>query len=134
MRLTSYTDFGLRMLMRMASAPERVHSTSDLAAEFGLSRDHLTKIMQGLVRAGVVETRRGRGGGAILTRPPEEIRLGDIVAALEEGQALVECFGKTGNSCVIDGSCRLKWLLRAGERAFLEELNRSNLGDVALAA
>lgn len=62
MRLTSFTDYGLRMLMRMASAPERAFSTAELAEEFNLSRNHLAKIMQHLARAGLVETRRGGGG------------------------------------------------------------------------
>ena len=61
MRLTSFTDYGLRMLMRMASAPKRAFSTAELAAEFQLSRNHLAKIMQRLARAGLIETRRGGG-------------------------------------------------------------------------
>ncbi|MCB1972921.1 MAG: Rrf2 family transcriptional regulator, partial [Geminicoccaceae bacterium] len=93
MRLTSFTDYGLRMLMRMAAAPDRAFSTAELAGEFGLSRHHLTKIMQHLARGGIVETRRGGGGGAVLTRPAREIRLGALVRLLEEGQPLVECFG-----------------------------------------
>ncbi|MCZ0812499.1 MAG: Rrf2 family transcriptional regulator [Pseudomonadota bacterium] len=132
MRLTSFTDFGLRMLMRMASAPEQAFSTADLAREFGLSRHHLSKIMQQMARAGLVETRRGGGGGAILAKPAQEIRLGDIVRNLEIGQPLVECMGADGGACTIDGSCRLKGHLRAAEAAFLEELNRHTLADIAL--
>jgi Rrf2 family protein len=92
MRLTSFTDYGLRMLMRMAGAPEQGFSTADMAQEFGLSRHHLTKIVQKLAQAGYVTTRRGGGGGAMLARPATEIRLGAIVRLLEEGQPLVECF------------------------------------------
>ena len=83
MRLTSFTDYGLRMLMRMASAPERAYSTAELAEEFGLSRNHLSKIMQRLSRGGIVETRRGSGGGAMLARLPQDIRLGEVVRLLE---------------------------------------------------
>lgn len=132
MRLTSFTDYGLRMLMRMASAPETAFSTADLAEEFGLSRNHLTKIMQQLARGGVVETRRGGGGGAILNRDPAEIRLGDVVRLLEDGQALVECFGPTGGDCTIEGCCRLRARLRHAEARFLEDLNQSTLRDIAL--
>lgn len=82
MRLTSFTDYGLRMLMRMASAPERAFSTADLADEFGLSRNHLSKIMQRLASAGIVETRRGGGGGARLARPASELQLGQVVSVL----------------------------------------------------
>jgi len=132
MRLTSFTDYGLRMLMRMASAPERVFSTADLAEEFGLSRNHLSKIMQQLSRAGIVETRRGGGGGATLARPAAELRLGQVIAVLEEDQPIVECFGSGNSLCTIDGQCRLKARLRMAERAFLSDLDRSTLADIAL--
>lgn len=133
MRLTSFTDYGFRMLMRMASAPDRAFSTGELAQEFGLSRHHLTKIMQRLARGGIVETRRGGGGGALLARDPETIRLGEVVRLLEEGQALVQCFAPGEISCTIQGCCRLKSRLRSAERAFLDDLDRSTLADIALA-
>lgn len=133
MRLTSFSDYGLRMLMRMGSAPERAFSTAELAQEFQLSRHHLTKILQKLAGAGMVKTRRGGGGGARLARPPEDIRLGDIVRLLEEGQVLVECFQPGGGNCTIEDGCRLKSRLRIAEMSFIEHLNRSTLADIALA-
>jgi Rrf2 family nitric oxide-sensitive transcriptional repressor len=134
MRLTSFTDYGLRMLMRMASAPDRAFSTADLAAEFDLSRHHLSKIMHRLARAGIVETRRGAGGGAILAKPATDLRLGQIIAVLEEDQPIVECFGCGPSTCTIVGQCRLKSRLRVAERAFLASLDTSTLADIALAA
>lgn len=132
MRLTSFTDYGLRMLMRMAGAPDEGFSTAELAEEFGLSRHHLTKIIQKLAKAGYVTTRRGSGGGATLARPAAEIRLGEIIRLLEEGQPLVECFASNGGDCTIDGRCRLKARLRSAEAAFLADLDRSTLADIAL--
>ncbi len=120
--------------MRMACAPARAHSTAEMAAEFGLSRNHLSKIMQRLSRGGIVETRRGAGGGAVLARPPKDIRLGDVVRLLEEYQPLVECFHPQTNSCALVGSCRLKGRLRAAEKAFLADLDQSTLADIALPA
>lgn len=132
MRLTSFTDFGLRALMRMASDPARGFSTADLAEEFALSRNHLTKIIQRLAQGGIVTTRRGGGGGAMLAKPARDIRLGDVVRLLEEGQALVDCFAPGGGDCTITGCCRLKARLRAAEAAFLADLDRSTLADIAL--
>lgn len=132
MRLTSFTDYGLRMLMRMASAPETAFSTAELAEEFNLSRNHLTKIMQQLARGGIVETRRGGSGGAILRRNAADIRLGDVVRLLEQGQALVECFRTGDSDCTIEGCCRLKARLRHAEASFIDDLNRSTLADIAL--
>ncbi len=132
MRLTSFTDYGLRMLMRMASAPEQPLSTAALAEELALSRNHLSKIMQRLAGAGLIATRRGGGGGAVLARPAEEIRLGEVVRLLEEGHPLVECLRSDGGACSLDGRCRLKGRLRSAEAAFLADLDRSTLADIAL--
>lgn len=132
MRLTSFTDYGLRALMRMASAPDRAFSTADLATEFALSRNHLTKIIAALAAAGILTTRRGGGGGAMLARPAKDIRLGDVVRVLEAGQPLVDCFGPTGGTCTITNRCGLKARLRSAEAAFLADLDRSTLADVAL--
>ncbi len=119
--------------MRMASAPDRAFSTAELAEGFGLSRNHLSKIMQKLAQGGLVTTRRGSGGGASLAKPAHEIRLGAVIRLLEEGQALVECFGPGGGDCSITGCCRLKTRLRSAEAAFMAELDRSTLADIALA-
>jgi Rrf2 family nitric oxide-sensitive transcriptional repressor len=132
MRLTFFTDYGLRMLMRMASAPDRAFSTADLAEEFGLSRNHLAKIVQHLARAGLIETRRGGGGGAVLALPASEIRLGTVVRLLEQGQPLVECLSADGGACTLDGRCRLKARLRSAEAVFMADLDRSTLADIAL--
>lgn len=132
MRLTTFTDFGLRALMRMASNPDRAWSTAEIAGEFGISRHHLTKVMATLANAGIVETRRGSGGGAVLARPAKAIRLGEIVRLLEQNQALVECFQVKGNNCNITPVCRLKNFLGQAEEAFLKALDAQTLADCTL--
>ena len=134
MRLTKFTDFGLRALMRMASLPERAFSTAELSQEFALSRHHLTKIIAALSQAGIVVTQRGGGGGAMLARPADHIRLGDVVRVLEAGQILVDCFVGSGGGCSITATCRLKARMQSAERAFLADLDRSTLADIALPA
>lgn len=129
MRLTSFTDYGLRVLMRLAGAPDRTFTAADLAAEFRISRNHLAKVISALAAAGLLETRRGGGGGAILARAPEDIRLGDVVEILEADQALVECFASGTNTCTLTAQCRLKARLAHAEAAFVADLNRSTLAD-----
>jgi len=131
LRLTSFTDYGLRVLMRMAGDPARAFTTADLAAEFRISRNHLAKVISALAAAGLLDTRRGGGGGAILARSPEDIRLGDVIAVLEAGQALVECFADRGNACTLTPHCRLKARLAQAEGAFIADLNRSTLAECA---
>ena len=70
MRLTSFTDFALRALMRLAGDPDRSFSTNDIAAEFGISRNHLIKVVRDLANGGFVITQRGAGGGFRLARAP----------------------------------------------------------------
>lgn len=131
MRLTSFTDYGLRVLMRMAGTPDRAFTAADLAAEFRVSRNHLAKVISALAAAGLVKTRRGGGGGAMLARAPEDIRLGDVVAMLEADQAVVECFSAGANTCTLSPGCRLKSRLAHAEAAFLADLNRSTLAECA---
>ena len=132
MRLTSFTDFGLRALMRIAGNPDRPHSTAEIAEEFRISRNHLTKAMSALASAGFIKTSRGKGGGAVLAMPVDQIRLGDVVAELERDSALVECFSNSGGACIITPNCRLKNILGSARSGFIADLNRYSLADCAL--
>jgi Rrf2 family nitric oxide-sensitive transcriptional repressor len=131
MRLTQFTDFGLRALMRLAGDPQRSFSTGDIATEFAISRNHLTKVIRDLADAGFVQTQRGAGGGFRLARPPEEITLGQVVRSLEQRQALVECFREDGGACVLTPRCRLKGKLARAREAFLRELDQTTLAECA---
>lgn len=132
MRLTSFTDFALRALMRIASEPDRAFSTAEIAKEFNLSRHHLAKSLAVLANAGILTTRRGGGGGAMLARPADQIRIGQVVRVLEQGKVLVECFQADGGACPITPCCRLRGMLAQAETAFLAELDRYTLADCAL--
>lgn len=128
-RLTSFTDFGLRALMKLAGGESRLYTVDEIAVEFALSRDHLTKVIRELARHGFIVTQRGAAGGFRLARPAHDIRLGDVVAALEGRHALVECFQADGGNCRLMPQCRLKSRLARAERAFIDDLNRSTLAD-----
>lgn len=132
MRLTAFTDFGLRALMRMASDTSRAWNTGEIADEFGISRHHLTKTIATLANAGIVETKRGGGGGARLAKPAWEIKIGEVVKLLERDQALVECFQGAGSACTIAPVCRLKGFLSRAESAFLDALDEYTLADCTL--
>jgi Rrf2 family transcriptional regulator, nitric oxide-sensitive transcriptional repressor len=131
MHLNAFTDFGLRVLTRLAGDPDRDFATRDLARDFAVSQHHLNKVVTSLSKAGYVTTRRGRGGGLRLARPPDEIRLGDVVRDLEQGVALVECFRADGGACTLTLNCRLITPLRAAQASFLQELNCVTLADAA---
>lgn len=132
MQLTSFTDFGLRALMRLAAEPGRPISAGQIADEFGISRNHLTKSMARLAQAGFITTRRGGGGGAMLARPADQIRLGDVVRALDRDRPQVECMRSDGGACILNGQCLLRARLLVAREAFLAQLNESTLDDIAL--
>jgi len=129
MRLTAFTDYGLRALMRLAGEPERLFTTQEIAREFAISRNHLTKVVRDLAEAGFIDTLRGAGGGFRLARAAETISLGEVVRRLEARQAMVECFRIDGGACVLTPRCQLKGRLAAANRAFLAELDKSSLAD-----
>lgn len=131
MRLTTFTDFGLRALMRLAGDPERLFTSEEIATEFAISRNHLVKVIQDLANAGFVETRRGSGGGFRLAVPAKNIRIGEVVRTLESRQALVECFRADGGACVLTPRCRLKGLLAKAREAFYRELDMTTLAECA---
>lgn len=131
MRLTAFTDFALRALMRLAAEPDRSFSTNEIATEFGISRNHLIKVVRDLANGGFVSTQRGVGGGFRLARPAQSIRLGEVVRALESRYALVECFRDDGGDCMLKPRCRLKVHLAAAREAFMRELDKTTLDECA---
>lgn len=131
MRLTAFTDYGLRALMWLAGEPERLFTTEEIARAFGISRHHLTKVVRALAAGGIVVTQKGAAGGFRLARPAGSITLGEVVRLLEEGPALVECFRADGGGCLLTPGCRLKGRLEAAREAFLTELDRTTLADCA---
>jgi Rrf2 family nitric oxide-sensitive transcriptional repressor len=132
MRLTAFTDYGLRALMRLAGEPERLFTTEEIANELAISRNHLTKVVRELADAGIVATHRGAGGGFHLARPAGTISIGEVVRRLEARHAIVECFRSDGGACVLTPRCRLKARLKHAAEAFLKELDRTTLAECAV--
>ena len=131
MRLTSFTDFGLRTLMRLAADPDRAFTTEEIAQTYAISRHHLTKVVRELADGGFISTHRGSNGGLRLARPATEITLGSVVRRMEATQPLVECFRKDGGNCVMTADCRLKRKLAQAREVFLAELDRTSLQECA---
>lgn len=132
MRLTQWTDYTLRVLMYCAAAQERPAAVTitEVAEAYGISRSHLTKIVQQLGATGLLETTRGRGGGMRLVRPPSDINLGAIVRATETDFHLVECFDPLTNQCTLTPVCGLKGILAQAMQAFMQVLDSYTLADL----
>ena len=130
MRLTMYTDYSLRVMMSLAAAPERTRTIQEIADGYGISKNHLMKVAYELGQAGLVETVRGRGGGLRLARPAAGIRLGELVRECERDFAMVECFDREKDQCVLTPACRLKRALAEALEAYFEALDRYTLADL----
>jgi len=129
MRLTQYTDYAMRTLIYLAAGGSRRHTIRDVADAYGISRHHLTKVVQHLHQHGFVDAARGKGGGLTLARPASEIRVGDVFRKMETSNALVECF-EPGGECAIQGNCGLARALREALSAFVAALDGYTLEDV----
>lgn len=129
MRLTQYTDFGLRLLIYLASTPERSASVREVAEAYGISKSHLNKTALELTAKGVLVSRRGRGGGVGLARSPHRISIGGIVRMLEPDFNLVECM-RPGNACAITPVCGFRGVCQEAQAALLAVFDRYTLADV----
>jgi len=131
MRLTTFSDYALRVLMYAAAAGDRLITIEETARAYNISRAHLMKVVNILTRTGYIKGVRGRAGGFTLARPPQDINLGAVVRDTEPDFALVECFA-TGNQCIITKRCRLPNVLNEALAAFVGTLDRYTLADLAL--
>ena len=130
MRLTVYTDFSLRALIYMALHPDRLPTIAEIAGSYGISKNHLMKVVYQLGLAGYIETVRGKNGGLRLARAPDEIILGEVVRRTEPDMALVPCFAPVKALCVITPACTLRRALHEAQSAFLKVLDSYTLTDL----
>lgn len=130
MHLTLHADYSLRVLLYLASRPERVVSTLEVSEAYGISKNHLVRVVQTLAQHGFLEVRPGRSGGIRLAREPEDINVGKVLRAAEPDYCLVECFNGEKNTCPIAPACGLKGMLYEAREAFLGVLDQYTLADV----
>lgn len=132
MRLTIFTDYTLRVLIYLGvyKNEDRPATISAIANAYGISENHLTKIVHHLAKLGYVETMRGKGGGMRLALSPEQINIGDVVRGTEEDLALVECLQKGNFKCPIIPACSLPGILGRAMSAFFNVLDNHTLADL----
>ncbi len=131
MKLTDYTDYTLRTLIYLALHPGELVTIQQVAEAYGISRNHLMKIVNQLAQSGIVATTRGRNGGMRLALPATEINIGDIVRGTEQDFTLTECFDAANNRCVLSPACRLRKAMHEALEAFFAVLDGYTLADVA---
>ena len=129
MKLTRFTDYSLRVLIYLGLKDDNRVTIREISDAYGISRNHLMKVVSLLTRMGYLDARRGPGGGIALARPPCEISLADVIRDMEDDLNLVECFCD-GGTCVIKPMCKLKSALNQALLAYLDTLERYTLLDL----
>ena len=130
MKLTAFTDYSLRVLIYLATEPDRRATVAEICTAFDIKSNHLTKVVHHLAKCGWVATVRGKGGGLMLARPANEIPVGRVVRDAEGLDVPAECFADAPSHCVIVRSCRLKGVLAEAMNAFHAVLDRYTLADI----
>jgi Rrf2 family nitric oxide-sensitive transcriptional repressor len=129
MRLTAFSDYTLRTLMYLALRPEALCTIDEIAAAYGISANHLTKVVHQAAQAGEVKTVRGQHGGLRLARAAETINIGTVLRRTEPDLEIAPCFG-SGAACAIQPACVLQNVLGDALAAFLTVLDRTTLADL----
>lgn len=129
MHITRYTDYSLRVLIYLAVQRDHLTTIQEIADSYGISKNHLMKVVHQLNRKGYVETVRGKNGGLRLNMDPKNINIGVLVRETEQDLQLVECFSSEKN-CTIGPVCGLKGVFADALDAFLTSLDQHCLADL----
>lgn len=129
MRLTTFSDYSLRVLIYLATDPDRRATIAEIATAFDVSENHLMKVVHFLGKAGWLRNVRGKGGGLELGRAPDQIRIGAVIRDCET-QLPAECFDRATNTCVITAACKLRHVLAEASDTFYKVLDRYTLADI----
>jgi len=130
MRLTRFSDIGLRVLIYLAHASEQQApaTVAEIAGQFDIPLNHLVKVVARLARVGWIHAMRGRNGGLLLRADATTLHVGTVLRELEGDAELVDC---EGQSCQLSQNCVLRSALAAGLRAFYTAMDQYTLADVA---
>ncbi|MFZ2855779.1 MAG: Rrf2 family transcriptional regulator [Rhodocyclaceae bacterium] len=129
MRLSTFSDYSLRVLMYLGVQPARLGTIAEIAAAHEISENHLMKVVHQLGRSGHIETVRGKGGGIRLARAAHEIGVGEVIRQTESDFSLVACFADH-SACRIQPACRLHAILDEAMSALFLVLDAYTLADL----
>lgn len=129
MHVTRYTDYSLRVLIYLAVQGDQLATIQEIADSYGISKNHLMKVVHQLNKNGYIETVRGKNGGMRLHMAPADINVGVLVRETEQDLNLVECFSSK-DACRISPVCGLKGMFGEALDAFLKVLDQYTLEDV----
>lgn len=129
MRLTRFSDIGLRVLLYLESVDTARGpvTVAEIASQFDIPVNHLVKVVGHLSRAGWVKATRGRNGGLRLAADAANLSIGQVLRELEGDDELVDC---EGTQCRLSHDCRLRGALMVGMRAFYAAMDGFTLAQM----
>lgn len=129
MRFSTFSDYSLRVLMYLTGTRDRLATISEISRAYGISENHLMKVVHQLGKAGYIETVRGKGGGMRLAQEPQDILVGEVFRRTENDCQLVDCMSPH-STCRIRGSCRAKNVMGEALAAMFAVMNRYSIADM----
>jgi len=129
MKLTSFTDYNLRVLIYLGLKTDKLTTVQEIAEAYDISENNLRKVVHHLAKAGIIESLRGKGGGIRLALPAEQIRVGQVIRAAEGKGPIVECFSNH-DRCRITPNCKLAGILHRAFEGLYAALDAYTLADL----
>jgi Rrf2 family iron-sulfur cluster assembly transcriptional regulator len=129
--LSTTAEYAIRALLSLASEPDKATLGRDLAVSSGVPANYLSKILLELKKGGFVQAVRGTGGGYRLGRPPEEVRLMDVVEFVDGSAARPGCFLAGSDACSDDDPCLAHDRWAAVRDQYVAFLETTTLADVS---
>jgi Rrf2 family protein len=128
-KISMRSDYGGRALLYLAERyGEGPVQSAEIAARQALPEAYLEQLLTVLRRAGLIRSIRGPAGGHALARPPQDISLGEVIAALDGPPPALACLAENG--CRVNPSCALADVWRETERAARAVLDGLSLADL----
>lgn len=131
MVLSRKIDYALRAVEYMSSQPRKKPvQLEEIAKAQGIPEKFLSKILQTLVRSGILESVRGYGGGYWIGKPCKQVTIQNIIEAVDGPIAINHCTGKKIRCRQVE-KCRMHDVMKNVQDAMLSILGNTTLADIA---
>ena len=131
MQVSRKIDYALRAIIHLAgeAGRDRACALAEIAERERIPRQFLEKIVQDLIRGGLVRSRRGPHGGYVLARSADQMTFRDVIEAVEGPISLNICVGDHAD-CFLIGTCGMQRIWLEGQRRVLELFEKTTIADV----
>lgn len=133
--ITMKTKYALKALSRLAVAPKgQPLLIADIAEQEGIPKKFLELILSELKQHGILTSRKGRGGGYLMARAPEDVTVASVLRVLDGPIAPVPCLSRTAyqrcNECPNEATCSVRLVLREAHEASVHVLENTTIADM----